>query len=179
MQMTRCEVCTCPTRADWPRCGYCGAQRLLDHDGTLLGHARYAGFWRRATAAAIDTLIVIGPFALVLWLLPDEQRLDLVAVAITVALLYPLVITSWSADTWGKRILRAHVVEEDGSPIGHGRASAREGVGKIVELLLFAPVGAAGLAAAAFDSRKQALHDKMAGTVCVRGRPRALPRRLG
>jgi uncharacterized RDD family membrane protein YckC len=116
---------------------------------------------------------------------------------------YQLGVLAWSGDSWGKRIVRAHVVEDDGRPIGRGRVTAREGVAKILEAsAILAPAGAilllggdsdtlgailllalglpglAGLVWAAFDDRRRALHDRMAGTVCVRGRPVALPIRF-
>ncbi len=106
---------------------------MLHADGSLGGFRRYAGFWRRAGAVLIDLVLVVGPFALVLWLLPDSERLDLAVVAALVLVAYQLGVLSWSGDTWGKRLLRAHVVEDDGAPIGRGRVSAREGVAKILE----------------------------------------------
>ena len=55
---------------------------------------------------------------------------------------YQLGVLAWSGDTWGKRLLRAHVVEDDGRPIGRGRVSAREGVAKILEAsALLVPAG--------------------------------------
>jgi uncharacterized RDD family membrane protein YckC len=200
---TTCSVCDRQTLAAWQRCGHCGAQRLLLLDGTLAGFRRYAGFWRRAAAVVVDLLLVVGPFAAVLWLLPDRERLDLAGVAAFVLVAYQLGVLSWSGDTWGKRVLRAHVVEDDGRPIGHGRVSAREGVAKIIEATaLLVPVGVIvaiggtdevgggialavcgipglwGLVWAVFDDRRRTLHDRMSGTVCVRGRPVVHPERF-
>ena len=179
---------------------------MLHADGSIGGYRRYAGVWRRATALGVDLLIVLGPFGLALALLPDRERLDLAAVAILVLIAYQLGLLAWSGDTWGKRLLRAHVVEDDGRPIGRGRVTAREGVAKILEISALAvPVGvlvliagsadgedelAAWLAIAAglpamiafiwcvFDDRRRTLHDRMSGTVCVRGRPVSPPQRF-
>jgi uncharacterized RDD family membrane protein YckC len=199
---TTCDVCSRTTPSVWERCAHCGAQRLLLADGSVAGFRRYAGFWRRVLAVAIDLVLVVGPFALALALLPDRERLDLAAVAALVLVAYQLGLLAWSGDTWGKRLMRAHVVEDDGRPIGRGRVSAREGVAKILEAtavlvpvgvvllvggdsdtgggvaaIIFGLPGLAGLGWAAFDDRRRALHDRMAGTVCVRGRPAALPTR--
>jgi uncharacterized RDD family membrane protein YckC len=178
---------------------------VLHLDGSIGGYRGYAGFWRRAAAVAVDLVAVVGPFALVLWLLPDRERLDLAGVAALVLVAYQLGLLAWSGDTWGKRLLRAHVVEDDGRPIGRGRVSAREGVAKILEAsALLVPIGigvliagstdetggtiflivlgAPGLLAVVwcvFDDRRRTLHDRMAGTVCVRGRPVAHPPRFG
>jgi uncharacterized RDD family membrane protein YckC len=157
---------------------------VLRVDGSIGGYRRYAGFWRRAAAVVVDLLIVVGPFALLLWLLPDRERLDLAAVAALVLVAYQLGVLAWSGDTWGKRLLRAHVVEDDGRPIGRGRVSAREGVAKVLEataLLVPVVLGVPGLLAllwCLFDDRRRTLHDRMAGTVCVRGRPVSPPPRF-
>jgi uncharacterized RDD family membrane protein YckC len=176
---------------------------VLRLDGSIGGYRRYAGFWRRAAAVVLDLLIVVGPFALLLWLLPARERLDLAAVAALVLVAYQLGVLAWSGDTWGKRLLRAHVVEDDGRPIGRGRVSAREGVAKVLEATaLLVPVGVAALLAGSsqtggiiaavvlgvpgllallwclFDDRRRTLHDRMAGTVCVRGRPVSPPPRF-
>ena len=130
---TTCDVCSHATPTAWERCGHCGAQRLLLADGSIGGFRRYAGFWRRMLGALIDLVIVVGPFALALALLPDRERLDLAVVAAFVLVAYHLGLLAWSGDSWGKRLVRAHVVEDDGRPIGRGRVSAREGVAKILE----------------------------------------------
>jgi uncharacterized RDD family membrane protein YckC len=199
----QCDVCGRVTPAAWERCGHCGAQRLLAADGSVAGFRRYAGFWRRTLAVLIDLVLVAGPFALALALLPERERLDLAVVAALVLVSYQLGVLAWSGDSWGKRIVRAHVVEDDGRPIGRGRVTAREGVAKVLEasailvpagaillssgdsdtlgailLLALGLPGLAGLVWAAFDDRRRALHDRMAGTVCVRGRPVALPTRF-
>jgi uncharacterized RDD family membrane protein YckC len=154
----------------------------------------------------VDLVIVLGPFVVVLALLPDRERLDLAAVAFLALVAYQLGLLAWSGDTWGKRLLRAHVVEDDGRPIGRGRVTAREGVAKILEISALAvPVGiialiagtsessdtaaawvAVGLGLPAlaafvwcvFDERRRTLHDRMSGTVCVRGRPVSPPPRF-
>jgi uncharacterized RDD family membrane protein YckC len=201
---TTCSVCAHDTPTAWPRCGSCGAQRVLLGDGSIGGYRRYAGFWRRAAAVVVDVVLVAGPFALVLWLLPDRERLDLTAVGALVLVAYQLGVLAWSGDTWGKRLLRAHVVEDDGRPIGRGRVSAREGVAKVLEstavlvpagiviliagstdetggtivLIVLGLPGLLALVWCIFDDRRRTLHDRMAGTVCVLGHPVSPPPRF-
>jgi uncharacterized RDD family membrane protein YckC len=179
---------------------------VLHADGSIGGYRRYAGFWRRSAAVLVDLIIVVGPFVVALILLPDRERLDLALVAYLALAAYLLGVLAWSGDTWGKRLLRAHVVEDDGRPIGRGRVTAREGFAKILELTVLAvptgiialiagtsstgdTVGAwiaigAGLPAllgfvwCVFDERRRTLHDRMSGTVCVRGRPVSPPARF-
>ena len=45
-------------------------------------------------------------------------------------------------------------------------------------LIVLGSLGPIGLLMAPFDRRRRALHDRMAGTVCVRGRPVAHPPRF-
>jgi len=194
---TTCSVCASVTPTAWSRCGTCGSQRVLNGDGSIGGYRRYAGFWRRAAAVLVDLVLVAGPFALVLWLLPEREQLDLAAVGALVLVSYMLGVLAWSGDTWGKRLLRVHVVEDDGRPVGRGRVSAREGVAKILEatallvpvgivvliagssdetggtivLIVFGLPGLLALVWCVFDDRRRPLHDRMAGTVCVRGHP--------
>jgi uncharacterized RDD family membrane protein YckC len=201
---TTCTVCSNTTPTGWQRCGVCGAQRVLHADGSIGGYRRYAGFWRRAAAVLVDLVIIAGPFAIVIWLLPSRERLDLAAVAALAVVAYQLGVLAWSGDTWGKRLLRAHVVEDDGRPIGRGRVSAREGVAKILEatavlvpvgvvalitgssdqtgatvaLIVFGVPGLLALVWCIFDDRRRTLHDRMAGTVCVRGHPVSPPTRF-
>jgi len=64
--------------------------------------------------------------------------------------------------TPGKMLLNLQVVTTDGAPIGFGIAFLRS-VGYIVSGLIFG----LGYIWAAFDRRKQAWHDKIAGTVVI------------
>src|SRR5207344_935696 len=121
--------------------------------GSIGAFRRYAGFWRRVLGTLIDLVIVVGPFALALALLPDRERLDLAVVAAFVLVAYHLGLLAWSGDSWGKRLVRAHVVEDDGRPIGRGRVSAREGVAKILEsTAILVPIGVVLLVAGGSDT---------------------------
>ena len=74
--------------------------------------------------------------------------------------------------TLGKRILGLKVVSKDGGPVPPGRALVRA-VGK----LLFCLTSVVGLAVAASDPRKRALHDLLAGTLVVKGARREVSSR--
>ena len=106
-------------------------------------------------------MIVVGPFALALALLPDRERLDLAVVAALVLVSYHLGLLAWSGDSWGKRLVRAHVVEDDGRPIGRGRVSAREGVAKILEATaILVPLGVVLLVSGGSDTRGRDPRDR-------------------
>jgi uncharacterized RDD family membrane protein YckC len=65
--------------------------------------------------------------------------------------------------TLGKRALRLRVVQMDGEPISFGRASARFFAKVLSSVLLV------GFIMAAFTENKQALHDRIAGCLVIRG----------
>jgi uncharacterized RDD family membrane protein YckC len=65
--------------------------------------------------------------------------------------------------TLGKQALRLRVTGVDGEPVSFGRGSGRF-FGKILSSILLI-----GYLMAAFTAKKQALHDKMAGCVVIRG----------
>jgi uncharacterized RDD family membrane protein YckC len=87
------------------------------------------------------------------------------ALAVLVVWLYfaALEASPWRA-TLGKLVVGVRVTTLDGRRIGVGRATAR----LLAKLLSLALLGF-GFVLAGVDARKQALHDKVAGTLVVRG----------
>jgi uncharacterized RDD family membrane protein YckC len=178
-----CPVCGGSTSLEWDRCGWCGAQRLLAHDGTYAGHRRVAGIGRRLLATAIDVLpfaaligvILVAPDRAVTAGEPgeagDAQVAEILSTLVVAFFIYLAVATGARARTLGKQLLNVHVVARDGAPVSYQRAAVREGVGKALELMILVPLGVASAASAGFDDRKRAVHDRLAGTVCVVGRP--------
>lgn len=150
---------------------------------------KYAGFWRRFVAYSIDGFIVSIVFIILavisgiaffmgtmsgktpVWisLMNDPEYLGSIGVA--VAGFYTLLFIAYftyfqglSGRTPGKKLLGLQVVSVDGRPISFGTAFLRS-VGYLVSSLLFTiPLGYIW---AAFDKRKQAWHDKIAGTVVI------------
>lgn len=147
--------------------------------GVAVRRVPLAGFWLRAVAQMID-LAVLGAlqlgctllFVLVAAGLPipaDLRGWLLVAtgawgVAASVALAYGAIFVANGGQTPGKMALRLQVIHCDGSAVGFGRALRRELVGKTLSLLSFG----AGFLQAAFDERKQALHDRLAETYVIK-----------
>jgi uncharacterized RDD family membrane protein YckC len=135
---------------------------------------RYGGFWRRFAAYVIDIILVyIISFVvgLVVGLILVFARVnsDLITVAaavvgVAIALLYyPLQESSEAQATLGKRALDVKVTDLNGQRISFLRALGRM-FAKLLSGLLFC----IGYIMAAFTSKKQALHDKIAGTLVVR-----------
>ncbi len=138
-----------------------------------------AGFWIRALALLIDVLLVsLGQQIFAVFL---ETGVNLFSSAMTdqmlraldagiqlggfcLSLLYTIGLTGTYGQTLGKMALKIRVVRVDGRPIGYGYAAVRETLGKLVSFLLLG----VGFLMAAFDSKKQGMHDKMADTRVVR-----------
>jgi uncharacterized RDD family membrane protein YckC len=109
---------------------------------------QYAGFWIRFVAAIIDWFIIA------------------ILVLTVIGWLIYLPLMWWKkGQTVGMMILNLKIVRAvDGGPIG-GQAAFIRFIAYAVEVIV--TVGLLGFIWAAFDPRKQALHDKAAGTVVI------------
>jgi len=140
---------------------------------------RYGGFWRRAVALLIDAFIVsilqVAVFtALGIPIVPDPETFgqgvsgevsgtegiaQLLGAAVGWLYFAGLESSAWQA-TLGKKALGMYVTDLGGARIGFLRATGRY-FAKILSALILL----IGYFMAAFTVRKQALHDKMAGTL--------------
>jgi uncharacterized RDD family membrane protein YckC len=119
--------------------------------------ARCAGFWRRVLAFWIDVLVLLIVFV-PLSTVPGGDWLNL-----AILLLYwPLMEWSPMQATIGKQALGLVVTDASGEPITLGRAGGRH----LARAFSFVTV--IGILLAAWNSRRQALHDLMADTHVVR-----------
>src|SRR5262245_29155627 len=126
----------------------------------------YAGFWRRAAAVMIDTIL--------LWIVSFAVTLPLMAVvkdALTVQILsiipawlyYALMHSSSRQATLGKMAFGIKVTDKAGERIGFMRAT-----GRYFAVWISTLIAGIGLMMAGFTHRKEALHDMIAGTLVVR-----------
>jgi serine/threonine-protein kinase len=114
-------------------------------------HPRFAGFWIRGAAFAIDIVII------------TVLSLTIIGPVIYMPLMW------WKQGaTLGQRFLGLRVVrKEDGGPISGGTSCLRF-VLMLVEVIgCEALIGFLAFIWAAFDERKQAWHDKATGTVVI------------
>jgi uncharacterized RDD family membrane protein YckC len=144
-------------------------------------HPTYAGFWLRAVAYLIDTIIVSVALALVgsfypsaFVIFPDAHETSRAALPqltpLAILLAIPIVwlyyalfeASSWQA-TPGKRVLRLYVTDLHGRPITFARATIRH-FAKIISSLTFL----VGYFLAGFTEKKQALHDVLARCLVLR-----------
>jgi uncharacterized RDD family membrane protein YckC len=151
----------------------------------------YAGFWWRFLALIIDSIIIgivqsifimplLGFLGLSLASFPESGSMDqesipyLIAMAGSMSMLYIVSFgigwlyyaffeSSKYQGTPGKIMLNIKVTDMEGNQIGFGRATGRF-FGKIISAMIFY----IGFIMAGFTSRKQALHDIMAGCLVVK-----------
>jgi uncharacterized RDD family membrane protein YckC len=145
----------------------------MQTSGSSVASAPKAGWWVRFIALFIDSLIVGIPGGIIVGILAGVVGKDATGVII---ILYGLFILAevayfvyfWSrpeGQTLGMKMFNIRVVKTDGSPLTVGGAIVRY-IGYIVDSIIFGlPIGYIW---AAFDSNKQAWHDKMAGTYVVK-----------
>ncbi|MBI2381379.1 MAG: RDD family protein [Gammaproteobacteria bacterium] len=135
----------------------------------------YAGFWLRACAHLIDSLIVslLLTVLLMAWLVLTNalpRGLDgWLSQALQFLVLGALTVWLWRRfqATPGKQILGLRIVDATSL----GRPETRQLVIRYgAYLLSLMPLGL-GFFWVAFDEKKQGWHDKLAGTVVLRSRP--------
>jgi uncharacterized RDD family membrane protein YckC len=137
------------------------------------GLARYAGFWIRVGAILIDGIILFIPLTILETLLIGEKTGDptadlgasLAAAAMNLCVHWAyrsaFHSSEWQA-TIGKRAVGIQVTDLEGRRITFGHATGRY----LAEFLSAITLGI-GYVMAGFSSRKQSLHDKVAGTLVV------------
>ena len=132
----------------------------------------YAGFWRRFAAALIDGALLNAVALVIFWLpvfgaglMENAPGLVVLLYLILLAacwLYFALMESSSRQATLGKMALGIIVTSTSGGRIGFGAATGRY-FGKILSSIFLI-----GYVMAGFTSRKQALHDMMAGTLVMR-----------
>ncbi len=163
-------------------CGACGAalqtERLAAVPPAAAAAERlaYAGFWRRAASAVVDMLVIL-PFQYALqYALGRDPFAPWQGDAVEWALQCLFLASSWlysallesgrGQGSLGQRLLAIRVCDLSGRRIGFGRATVRH-FGQYLSLL----TAGIGYLMIAFGSRKQALHDRIAGCLLVRPAP--------
>lgn len=133
---------------------------------------RYAGFWIRLAAIVIDVFVIMVvdfvfmgiPF--ILFLQGGDQEfldalMDIMAWLISIS--YFIYFTYKYNATLGKKAVGIMVIPENSEKLTLGRVIIRETIGKTISAIILY----VGFIMAGFTSKKQALHDKLAGTVVV------------
>ena len=141
--------------------------------GTPLRSESFAGFWKRAAAAIIDTIVlyiggIICGFMTGIVLGASGADIDTIEVAAVLAgiscgwLYSALMESSRQQATLGKMVLRIKVTDLQGQRVSFGRATGRHFAKLLSGLIL-----GVGFLMAGFTKRKQALHDSVADCLVV------------
>ena len=157
-----------------PQAGWAGPVPQQAVAGPAPGLA-YAGFWLRVVALLIDWVILFAVFFIGSRAFVKGIDYGNGNIVITdgqwfwylwgiIAFLYTPVTWAWLGETPGHRMLNMEIRRvEDGQRPGIGQLIVRF-IGYYVSSLIIG----IGFLIAAFDPRKQGLHDKLANTVVVR-----------
>ena len=121
----------------------------------------YVGFWLRFIACIIDWVFCIIIFWL-LGLLFGGLGMATPIILTILGIVYYIGFWVWKGATPGKMILGMEIVNSQGNRIGIGRAILRY-IGYFVSYIIIL----IGYLMIAWDSKKQGLHDKIAGTYVV------------
>lgn len=182
-----CRQCGASNIQEASFCSSCGARLSLAAEAVSQSTSSmpevlsFAGFWWRALALVIDTvlcqlasIIIVLPlgFALGVSMSGTSSLQEIEAAGeglgfVLGILIHWLWFTLSESSVWqasvGKKMLGLTVTDEKGDRIGFGKANARYW-SKILSSLFFLM----GFIMAAFTQRKQGLHDKIAGTLVIR-----------
>jgi uncharacterized RDD family membrane protein YckC len=153
----------------------------MPQSAATLARPAYAGFWLRALAYLIDTIVISVFFGLAASFYPAAffkfpkaaatslavlPQLTLLAIGLAIPVVW-LYYAFFEASVWqatpGKRILRLYVTDLNGRPITFARATMRH-FAKIISGLTFL----VGYFVAGFTEKKQALHDILASCLVLR-----------
>jgi len=124
----------------------------------------YGSFMQRAGAAIIDS-IILGIPVLLLIQFTYKQEIYIISAIVIDWLYYALQESGSMQATLGKKALGLKVTSLDGQRISFGQATGRY-FGKIISRLIIY----IGYLMVLWDDKRQALHDKMAGTLVVTNR---------
>lgn len=141
----------------------------------------FAGFWLRAVAYLIDTVLISVVFGLIASLYPstfikypDAATTSLASLPQLTPIAFVITITAtwfyytvFEASIWqatpGKRVMKLYVADLSGRRLTFARAAARN-LAKMISSLTFL----VGYLVAGFTEKKQALHDILASCLVLR-----------
>jgi len=125
----------------------------------------YASFWERFAAAFIDGLILIIPSYTIKYMIDGSLAGDgwgTWAPYLIQWLYYALLESGNMQATLGKRAMGIRVADLEGNRISFGRAT-----GRYFGRILSAAILCIGYLMMLWDSKRQTLHDKLAGTIVI------------
>ena len=151
--------------------------QVLDQPTVSVENYRYAGFWIRFVAIFIDGIILyvvqtVLSLIILGGMISNIDQIEGLAVGRIILLYLIDIVISWTyfaglessnnQATVGKMAVGVKVIDEHGQRLSFGKATGRYFAKILSGLILYI-----GFIMAGFDSRKQALHDKLANTFVV------------
>ncbi len=145
-----------------------------DVSATGIKQRVYAGFWIRYLASIIDSILMMVIIMTVLFavygdnlylmMMPESSSTIKVLTTNIFPILIVIIFWVFKSATPGKMILNIKIIDEKtGNNMSTGQSILRYFSYFISMLPLFL-----GFFWAGFDAKKQAWHDKIAGTVCIK-----------
>lgn len=122
----------------------------------------YAGFWIRFVASFIDGLVLTIPNVLLSFLIEEPALASMLSLLVFWPY-YAFMESSEGQATIGKKVMKIKVTDLNGERITFARATGRY-FAKIPSAIILL----IGYLMAAFTSKKQALHDMIAGTLVLK-----------
>lgn len=129
----------------------------------------YAGWGSRVWAATLDSLFNFLLFipASILSLLAQQSDIANYAGFVISLVYFTLGHGGSSGQTWGKKLAGIRVVRETGEPLGYTRAFLRWATAVGLTIALLIP-NLIDVLWPLWDPKKQALRDKVAGSIVIR-----------
>jgi uncharacterized RDD family membrane protein YckC len=130
---------------------------------------KYAGFWIRFLALALDWFLFLGIIGYVLFGNEVTQfgagtfNVNYSGWKLIIPFLYFFGFSAWKGATPGKMMCRIKIIETDGNKLSWQKALLR-----IFSWLLSAIAIGIGFLWAGFDAKKQSWHDKIAKTYVIK-----------
>lgn len=136
-----------------------------------MDQTRYAGFWVRFGAAIIDGFLISIVTSLLAYVMVGPDFIKGIGLGwssdIAIGYLIPAILTIWFwrryLATPGKMVMGIEVVDSDTRKV----LTLPQAIGRYLSYYISALPLALGYIWAAFDPKKQAWHDKLAGTVVI------------
>lgn len=126
---------------------------------------QYIGFWRRVAATLLDWLILTAVSLLLgVFLKGTTGSIILNIASIAISIGYVVGYQSYTGQTLGKKVMGIRVVDAQGNKPSAMTFFLRDVIGKMVSGLILG----IGYLMVIWDSKKQALHDKIASTYVIK-----------
>lgn len=168
-----CTNCGTQNPDDAHFCKDCG-KSISESGGTEENELLYAGFWVRFGAVFLDSLIltiIMFPLWILIGVIAGFSKTNQTSITVFVylasfgvsALYFTLMESSEKSASFGKRWMGLKVLDVNGDRITNGRAFVRWISHIFSYMTLYI-----GFLIQPFASKKQALHDMLAGTIIVK-----------